>query len=105
SLDIAPGFNLTSSLALEFALSAMVPIQGAYGFPEFRLAIMPGFRFDQRWVYARLGAQVMFGDGTQGAVQLSLGGKPWKSVYVGVLGFASTDLIVGIGPELGVRFD
>lgn len=104
-IDIAPGYSLTQHLALELAVSALIPVQDAYGFPAFRLALMPGFRFDSEWVYSRLGVQFMFGDDTQYAVQLSLGANPWQSLYVGVLGFASTDLIVGLGPEVGFRFD
>ncbi|TKC98920.1 hypothetical protein [Polyangium fumosum] len=105
-IDLAPAIRVWRSLAFELAVSGMIPIKDAWGFPGFRLAVTPAVRIDGSLLYARFGPQFMFGDNMRVGVQAAVGAKVYGPLYVGVQGLASlTDIIFGIGPEIGVRFD
>ncbi|MDC3960008.1 hypothetical protein [Polyangium jinanense] len=105
-IDIAPAIRVWRSVAIELAISGMIPIKDAWGHPGFRLAMTPAVRVDGSLLYARVGPQFMFGEGTRYGVQVAVGAKFYGPFYAGIQGMASlSDIIFGIGPEIGMRFD
>lgn len=104
NIDAAPGLQLSELFTLELAVSLLVPVQDAYGFPGTRVGVAPTVRFDADWFYARAGVQFMFGEGVKYAGLLALGANVWK-LYVGVVGLVTSDFLGGVGLEVGVHFD
>jgi hypothetical protein len=105
-IDVAPAFGIWKALAVELAFSAMIPVADAWGFPSFRIAVTPALRFDGSRFCARAGAVIMFGEGVRAGVQLAAGVRVWRGIYAGLVAFYSpADLMGGVGPEIGYRFD
>jgi hypothetical protein len=103
--DIVPTYRLSRLFAAELGLSAMVPVQDAWGFPDFRLAVTPAVRLDAGPIYTRVGVPLMFGEGFRPSLQAAVGATLFDRVYVGVVGeFIPRDLLAMVGLELGVRF-
>jgi len=105
-ITIGPALRLWDALCVELGVTALVPVEDAWGFPDFRVAIVPAVRWDGEVVYARLGFALMAGDGLGIGVEAAVGVTVGGPLYVGVTTFGSLeDLIIGNGVEVGLRFD
>ena len=105
SVDAVPAYRFSRHVSAELGLSALVPLQDAWGYPDFRLALTPAARLDAGPVYARLGVPLMVGGGVHLGVQAAAGATFLGAFYAGVVAEALPgELLGGLGLEVGVRF-
>lgn len=105
-VTLGPAVRVWESLSLELGVGAFIPVEDAWGFPDFRLALMPAVRWDGALVYARAGMAFMTGEGSALGFEAALGVTIIAPLYVGVTTFGVIDdLLIGNGLEIGLRFD
>ena len=105
-ITVAPAVRVWESLTLELGMTALIPVEDAWGFPDFRMALVPAVRWDGSRAYARIGFALMTGERTDVGFEAAVGLSVDGPLYIGVTTFGVLgDLIIGNGLEIGVRFD